>query len=235
MGMEETIRRELLDLRKQRSSLSPEALAHTEALRTILGDGDPRVAYNSLKHIALSRGERRSIMAASYSLGFASDGTTHLDRLTEFGDDYGFDQRQARRYSDRGIAELASWITRERTIEASPVLRAEILRADDVALEVVLITERLIFIEMQAPLLEAVHKDGQRDQLDTVWDEATGTTVRSVTTIVVEQNDPRPALSVCWRGESFPLIFLDAPLTERASNRLLVQALGNRLQISISQ
>ena len=234
MSLEETIRRELLNLRKQRANLSPEALVHAAALSTILGDSDPRVAYNSLKHVVLSHSERRPIMAAAYSLGFASEGTTHLDRLTEFGSEYGYDQRQARRYSDRGIAELASWITRERTIEASPVLRAQILRADDVALEVVVTTERLSFIEMQVPLLETVHKDGRREQLDTDWNESTGTIVQSRTSAIVGQNDPRPALSVFWRGELWPLIFLEAPLTGEASNRLLVYALGNRLQLSVS-
>jgi hypothetical protein len=234
MSLEGKIKQELLTLRKLKTGTTPEVLIHAEALCTILGDGDPRVTYNLLKHLVLGRSDQRSIMAAAYSLGFASNGATHLDRLTAFGYDHGFDQRQARRYSDRGITELARSIASEYTIETSPVLRGQILRWDDRAIEVLVTTERLPFIEMRVPLVEVIQKDGERMTLECVWQEKDDNVVRGMTHVAMNRTDQHSALSVCWRGEIWPCFVCEFPCPDESVVGLSVQTLGNRMQISCS-
>jgi len=61
----------------------------------------------------LSLDQDLAVTAAGYSLGYASDYDSHLGRLDDFGRDYTYDQRQARRYSDKGIEQIARHISSE--------------------------------------------------------------------------------------------------------------------------
>ena len=95
--LEQRVRAELLTARKSSEGLSPNSMARCPTLTALLGDGDPRVAFTQLQTRILETIDQDDdvtpILAASYSLGFASKGATHLDRLTDFGEDYGYEAR----------------------------------------------------------------------------------------------------------------------------------------------
>jgi hypothetical protein len=90
----------------------------------LLGDGDPQVAHVTLSHMLIEVIEAdddvMAIEAAYYSLGLASEADTHLARLQEFGDKHFIGQRQARYYSDRGLAQLARLIATHWTTRTVP-------------------------------------------------------------------------------------------------------------------
>src|SRR3954462_12996318 len=111
MGLEERVRGELLALRKTSDGATVETLGGAPVISGLLGNGDPRTAYNRLKHIVLDAEQNTAMAAAASSLGFASDRPTHLGRLEDFGAERGYDQRQVRRYSDRGVRNLAQLVT----------------------------------------------------------------------------------------------------------------------------
>jgi hypothetical protein len=237
MSLEEAAHGELLRMRKHSDGVTVGALARTEALRQVLGGGDPRVAYNALKHILLIHADDLAVTAAGYSLGYASDGPTHLDRLTDFGRDHGYDQRQARRYSDRGVTAMARYIGTEWTLEASPVLRVTVARADRTGIELILQTERMDFIEMRTPRVELVAADGQRTGLQPNWIADTATPHhRETASLRVDTNvvsgNLRPALTVLWTGELWPRIVVTA--NSERTVQWTTSTLGARLQISTS-
>jgi len=231
VSLEEAAHAELLRLRKHTDGVTVGALARTEALRQVLGGGDARVAYNTLKHIVLQH-DSLTVTAASYSLGFASDGTTHLDRLSDFGRDYDYDQRQARRYSDRGIVELARSIASGWTLEAAPLLEVLVLRLDDEALELYVRTERLHFIEMREPLIETVEESAERRALACDWRlDEDDRTVRGATNVaLLYDRSDRAALSIRWQGEIWPRFLVSVP--DPVALPLAVQTFGSRMQIA---
>jgi hypothetical protein len=241
MSLEEAARTELLRMRKHRDGVTVAALSRTNAIRQVLGGGDPRMAYNALKHILLEHSADLGVTAASYSLGYASDGVTHLDRLTEFGLDHGYDQRQARRYSDRGIVAVARSIGSEWTLEASPVLRLAVVRWDDEqGLEALIRTERLPFIEMQLPRVELIDARGVRTTVDCEWEEQTwtdGCRSSGQMHIPVDGIDSHQlALSILWPGELWPkfeVSWSGDKSPPKASGDLRVEALAARVQLSI--
>ena len=239
MSLEEAARAELLRMRKHRDGVTVSALSRTDAIRQVLGGGDSRVAYNALKHILLEHADDLGVAAASYSLGYASDGVTHLDRLTEFGLDHGYDQRQARRYSDRGIVAVARQIGSEWVLQASPVLRLSLVRWDAEAMEAILQTERLQFVEMRQPKVELVDKHGDRTEVSCTWEERFSTTdpIRALSYLrafdTCRSGEPS-ALSVLWAGEIWPKFEVatsdDGPPLLHVT-RLRVETLGARVQI----
>jgi hypothetical protein len=208
MSLGDAVRSELLLMRKHRGGATVAALARTDAIRHVLGGGDPRVAYNALKHILLNSSDDLAVTAASYSLGFASDGATHLDRLTDFGLEHGYDQRQARRYSDKGVQAVARQIGSEWVLGASPVLRISLIRWDSRALEAILRTERLHFIEMREPRGEVITQDGTRSELRLDWIANPGSSELrgEVAHLAVfpSARFQQPAVSLVWSGELWP-------------------------------
>ena len=90
----------------------------------LLGNGDPEVAHVqlSLKVLEIIEAEDdvMALEAACYSLGLATAADTHLRRLEEFGSKHFIDQRQARRYSDRGVKQLARLIATNWTTQTVP-------------------------------------------------------------------------------------------------------------------
>lgn len=121
---EAAIRAELLLARKRPGGLSPQAMAQCPVMCDLLGNGDPEVAHVqlSLKVLEIIEAEEdvRALEAACYSLGLATEADTHLRRLEEFGAKHFIDQRQARRYSDRGVKQLARLIATNWTTQTVP-------------------------------------------------------------------------------------------------------------------
>lgn len=224
-------------MRKHADGVTVAALARTEAIRQVLGGGDPRIAYNMLKHILLDSSDDLAVSAASYSLGFASDGGTHLDRLTDFGQDYGYDQRQARRYSDRGVLAVARQIGSEWVVEASPTLRAVILRWDADLIEMVVQTERHDFVEMREPIVEIVGPDGARTTISCTWEPATGSRglVRRATHLCIStpSKNTSAGISTLWTGEIWPRFEVLVAQDDAGHTRtpLKIETLAARLQV----
>lgn len=121
---ERKVRDELLFARGRPSGLSPQTMAQCPVMCAVLGNGDPEVAHVqlSLKLMELIEADDdvMAIEAACYSLGLTTPSDTHLQRLEEFGSKYYIDQRQARRYSDRGVAQLARLIATNWTTQTVP-------------------------------------------------------------------------------------------------------------------
>ena len=104
--------------------LSPQTMAHCPVMCGLLGNGDPEVAHVqlSLKILEIIEAEDdvMALEAACYSLGLTTTADTHLRRLEEFGAKHFIDQRQARRYSDRGVSQLARLIASNWTTQTVP-------------------------------------------------------------------------------------------------------------------
>lgn len=205
MSLEELAKTELLSMRKHTDGVTPGALARTSSLLQVLGGGDPMVAYNALKHAIFAMDSSLEVTAATYSLGFASDGNTHLDRLTDFGTDYGYDQRQARRYSDKGIDEIARYVASQWTIQSSPNLELQIVALSNESIECLIHTECYDFIEMRLPVVQAVNQDGTREEVFCDWQAETNEVYRlAITHIAVERRTDSHHVSVLWNGELWP-------------------------------
>lgn len=232
MPLQEAVRAELLTIRKHADGVTVGALARTDTLRQVLGGGDPRVAYNTLKHVLIEGGDSLSLIAASYSLGYASDGPTHLARLDGFGLTYGYDQRHGRRYSDRGITELARRIATEWTIEASPTLTVTLAHAAgrDHQIEVVITTECMAVIEMEEPLVELVHPNGDRRTASADWAEVDDSRRRSIATIQWDANN-NEALSILWSGELWPMFQV---ASKHLRSTTVLTTLAARLSLSFA-
>ena len=233
MSLEEVVRAELVQLRKSRDGVTVEAITHAPALSTALGDGDPRLAYNALKHIVLSLSDRSSVTAAAYSLGFASDGATHLDRLSDFGSEHGYDQRHARRYSDKGLSEIARLAVSAWTIDNSPTLEATILPTGADVLELLIRTQRLSIISMRDPILETVNVDtGERLAVVPDWHEQLDDAFVRATAHVMIPQPPAEAVeaSIRWQGEVWPRYVAITPDVP-TMGRFIVETLGARLRL----
>ena len=103
----ELVLAELKTMRKRPDGASVAAVAESPTICQLLGNGDPLVAWSELHRRALDVDWSIDIEAAWYSLAMASTERTHLARLEEFAAQFYIDQRQARRYSDRGVIQLA--------------------------------------------------------------------------------------------------------------------------------
>lgn len=111
---------ELRALRKRADGASVASIAESPAICQLMGDGDPLVAWSRLQHLVMDAEWSRDIETACYSLGFASAATTHLGRLEEFAASFYVDQRQARRYSDRGLMQISRLIVSNWLLHAIP-------------------------------------------------------------------------------------------------------------------
>ncbi|HAM22581.1 MAG TPA: hypothetical protein DCQ04_09970 [Actinobacteria bacterium] len=207
-GLYKAVHNELLAMRKHRDGVTVGNLARTTAMLEVLGAGDPRLAYNQLKHVLLSLDQDLAVTAAGYSLGYASDYDSHLGRLDDFGQHHTYDQRQARRYSDKGIEQIARHISSEWVLEATPTLSIEVVTANDEVLELVIRTERLAIVEMREPVVERVQPNGERKVYPVEWHEVPSDDDRERTMAHIGldwENHPEGAVSVLWVGEVSPM------------------------------
>lgn len=151
--LEQAVLSELLAVRKTSEGLSPHAMAGCPTIMALLGDGDPLVAFTRLQDGVLERIELADdvtpIEAAAFSLGLASSGRTHLERLNAFGVERGYEARQARRHSDRGIRQLAALICSNWIVQTTPILSVNLTQQADNSLAVMVYTQRQRFVDMK--------------------------------------------------------------------------------------
>ena len=230
-GLYKAVHDELLAMRKHRDGVTVGNLARTTAILEVLGAGDPRLAYNQLKHVLLSLDQDLAVTAAGYSLGYASDFDSHLGRLDDFGQHHTYDQRQARRYSDKGIEQIARHISSEWVLEASPTLSIEVVRADHEVLELVMRTQRLAVVEMREPVAEIVLPWVERTIHPAVWHQASSANDQEHTMAhigVDRERYPEGAVSVSvlWLGEVWPKFEIAIPVRDQTAPGMRVQTGG---------
>jgi hypothetical protein len=234
VALEDKIRRELLDARKAAYGLTLSTMTTSPVLCAVLGDGNPVVALNALK-AALLRDHDGSLAlsAAAASLGFASKKQTHLGRLDEFGSEYDFDQRQVRRYSDKGVNSLASMISRHWANETAPYLTAVISRTDRDHLILDVQASQLVYVEMQAVSIVEI-RNQQQAPADLSWQEECQAHWRHLRLDkrVIVPAESSVVLVFEWKGEMWPR-FRSSIVGNGVAQVVSHESAGNKLQLEL--
>ena len=233
ISLEERIRSELLVMRKTSDGVTVAALVDSPVIVGLLGDGDPRTAYNKLKHVVLDAEPTIALAAAASSLALTSARSTHLGRLEDFGAEHGYDQRQARRYSDRGVRELAQLISAW-AVESVPALDVTAYQVGQHDFVFMATARRHHYVEMRP--VRATLRVGTGEPQDVTPDFAdheegiwiVGRTPGPVTLLAEEE----ASLIWEWRGELWPK-FSVAWRTDLNGHALVSESLGNKMMIRI--
>lgn len=210
---EEAIRAELLRARKQREGLSPQVMAQSPVMCDLLGNGDPEVAHVqlSLKVLEIIEAEDdvMSIEAACYSLGLVTEADTHLARLEEFGEKRFLNQRQVRRYSDRGVKQLARLIASNWTTQTVPEATVIVVGTAPGAVGFTVRLRRQRHVDMRQPKVSVWLADrDDQDLLEPTWSRTSDDDALWVEDefAAVQIVDVRreTTIRLVWRGEVWP-------------------------------
>lgn len=231
MSLEEQVHAELRALRKSADGVTPTGLAESRIICQLLGAGNPDIAYNALKQAILAMEQSTAIAAASASLGLAIHGSTHLQRLTEFGLREGYDQRQVRRYSDKGLRQISAYLSTQWTLEASPHLTLAIRLPDEEHVWIQVTGRRYYFIAMRTPELSLWRGD-YREAQHIAWRDD-----HSEAFDIIEGVELFPLCepfiaSVIWHGELWPLFEVDVAGME--GRNVTTRSLGSHVQVALS-
>lgn len=222
---------ELKMLRRRGGAVTVEAMGLAPTICALLGAGDPRLAFTRLQHQIMSGAGERSITAAAISLGFLSEGATHLARLTDGEGLLHVNQRQVRRYSDEGLAALAAVIATNGTVEAVPELVLDLVQ-EQVGIALAVSAQWPSIVEMQEPIVELLCAQ-QRTSVATVWiRSAIGERelTRTETAIRVPRDDRETSITARWPGEMWPkfTVRLHGGASPRAT-----ETIGNRVMMRL--
>jgi len=218
-------------------------MANYPAIRRLLGDGDPLVAFGRLQHRILetldTRDDVRALEAATYSLGLGSAGQTHLDRLVDFGNAHGYEARQVRRYSDLGIRQLAELITSNWIVHAVPTLEVLAAHQSNGSWAITLRATHPNLIDMAPVDVLSVDGQGHRAPVEANLTDRGSTDRVEVLTLAepfvlaaAKPGVPRH-LRFEWKGEVWPRFVLNVVGPVAAGTVLTSQTLGNALQLSV--
>lgn len=180
----------------------------------LLGNGDPEVAHVqlSLKVLEIIEAEDdvMALEAACYSLGLATTADTHLRRLEEFGSKHFIDQRQARRYSDRGVKQLARLIATNWTTQTVPEATMIVVGTGDpgkVGFTIRLRCQRHVDMRKPKVGIWSVDQD-EPDPLAMAWKRTSEPdalwTEDEFETPEVLSVDQETTIRLVWRGEVWP-------------------------------
>jgi hypothetical protein len=210
-----------------------DSIAHAHIICQLLGSGDPFLAYSRIRHEILDSDFGLSIMAAAASLGLTTAGEGHLNRLTSFGSEKYLDQRQVRRYSDKGIRELAKMITTNWPTETSPEITLS-LSLNSVGCEIQIYGHHLQIVEMKDPLVTVLIGDteGQQSLLWNFRESDNRKYFSALDPVIIESGGEETSIVVVWRGELWPkfIVTWNGEFGNGA-----VEMLGNKLQIRLSK
>jgi len=176
--LERQVLDELLAARKTPEGLTQGQMARSPTLTALLGDSDPVAALDhllrSLMEYAATTDDPLAVTAAAYSLGLAreldSRADTHLARLEAFGQQFGFEQRQARRYSDKGVKELTRLVTTTWMRQAQPELHLIVIGLSPEAIALTIDTQVRAETPMRTPRLGLSRDDGPMQQVELEFD-----------------------------------------------------------------
>jgi len=238
------VHHELLAARKNPYGLTLEQMAACPVLLELLGNGDPLTARRSLIHhiheLEAADQADMPIRAAAASLGLADQTKTHLDRLNNFGTEYGYEQRQVRRFSDKGLRELAATIT-TRPLNLARSNVDLFIHWDDTdpatpGWAIAAITHQHWFVHMEALQLSiGSHRNDQTTiplettaQRDKVWITTRYEPVflTNLTATVV--------VTLRWPGELLPK-YTTLIASDQAPGSIVTEAVGDRYGIVITQ
>lgn len=238
---------ELLAARKTAEGLSPNAMAQCRVMVGLLGDGDPLVAFTRLQARVLESLELGDdvmpIEAAAYSLGLSSDQKTHLDRLNDFGMEFGYEARQARRLSDKGIRQLAQLVASNWVVHTVPTLELFIAQQRDGSLALTLRTRRQRFVDMAALSVrreaadgrEAVPASGETQAVGCAQDDSLWVTERLAEPLhlpVEELSESGASVRFVWHGEMWPRFSVTMVGPIAPDTLLTTQTLGAALLLT---
>ncbi len=206
MAIEERVLEELRVIRKSRNGMTLATIAASPVICGLLGDGNPAIALNTLKHGLLEAPRELSISAAIASLGLSSTADTHAGRLQEFGYESGYDERQVRRYSDKGLREVAALISRHWGTVSVPRLDALVVQSGPTEHEVRLSLRQQIYVEMREPQIEirlgeklSVVPIAFEESLSGIWRTRIGRVP-----VVIDTSSENASMRITWIGESWP-------------------------------
>lgn len=222
---------ELKQLRKRGSAVTVDAMGLAPTICTLLGAGDPLLAFTRLQHHLLDEAHERSITAAAASLGFLSEGNTHLARLTEAEALLHVNQRQVRRYSDEGLLQLAALITTNWTIEVVPELTVDVI-AEPAGVMLALHAHHPSVVAMRDPVVELL-SESERVALPIAWSRADAeeqVQLRGSMPVRVAYDAQETSLTVQWRGEVWPKFTVRL---HGGASPSTVESLGNRLMLRL--
>jgi len=213
LAPETSIRDELLRARGRPGGLSPQAMAQCPVMCDLLGNGDPEVAHVqlSLKVLEIIEAEDdvMALEAACYSLGLTTAADTHLRRLEEFGTKHFIDQRQARRYSDRGVKQLARLIASNWTTQTVPEATVIVIGTapSTVGFTIRLRCQR--HVDMRKPKVGIWRVEREEpDPLDVAWQRTSdldGLWIEDeFAAPEVLQIEQETTIRLVWRGEVWP-------------------------------
>ena len=250
--LEARVHAELLTVRKSKEGLSPSSMALCPVIRDLLGAGDPLVAFQRLQHHMLmslqTDDDHRALEAAAYSLGLASKGATHLARLVDFGQERGYEARQARRHSDRGLRQLARMITSHWLVETVPTLSVLVIQDSPASFVITFRAVHLDVIGMHAPTVTTIDAalTETRHPLtlatkkvpasaDSVALCAAHTvhTLQSPLRIEAPMPDAPRYVRLQWQGEVWPRMAISLLGGLRPDIQIASEGLGSSLQISL--
>lgn len=228
-ALENAVLVELRALRRTMAGVTVETLARAATICRLLGTGDPFVAYNRLQHFLIDEGSDRTIRAAAASLGFASDGDTHLDRLVDAEADLHLEQRQIRRLSDQGLETIARLISSNWSIESVPDLT--VIAVDGASgFELHLSITRPLVVEMRDPVVDIlVGEERNAPELDwtrRITGELEHSTLRRP--LFVERKGQAISVVIVWRGELWPKFTV---AWQGGHYDVVSESLGNKLML----
>jgi hypothetical protein len=187
--LEANVLAELLAARKSPEGLTEGQMARSHTLAALLGDSDPVAALDHLLHSVMEHtattDDPLAVTAAAYSLGLAKEidsrADTHLARLEAFGEQFGFEQRQARRYSDKGLRELTRLITTTWMRRAQPELRLIVIGLSPESIALLIDTQVRTATPMRTPRLGMSRDDEPMEQVELTFcdDPTAGTGVQA--------------------------------------------------------
>jgi hypothetical protein len=240
-GPEQTVESQVLDelmtIRKSKEGFTLGALAASPVISQLLGAGDPLLAYNTFKerlfaHLRVE--ESMPIEAALASLRLTADRDTHLDRLVEFGQQRGYDQRQVRRYSDRGVRELARLISGHWVTVSSPDLIVLVSRTGPETAECAIQAREPEHVEMRhvnVTVLSDEH-EGESIDFDEVFTELPGWLITDhLPRVVLDLTAHACTVVIVWQGELWPK-FTVRWIGDFSTHAIGCETLGNKLHIS---
>jgi len=228
---------ELKAIRKRRFGMTKDALAASPLIVGYLGNGDAEVAHSVFVQSALRHEWQQEIEAALYSLGVACEEESHLDRLESFAAEWFMDQRQARRYSDKGLEQIATLITTNWAVFSTPTIQLTYTYVPALAqMRVDVVAKHLLATAMKEPKFSLIER---------------GTSAYLVFSFVADEDECHRSLkttlyldwipgqlfqlTTVWRGELWPMFeqLLAAEITQEMQVR--VQTSGNKSVVLVNK
>ena len=199
--------------RRRPRGLSPQVMAQCPVMSDLLGNGDPEVAHVQLclkvLEIIEAEDDVMALEAVCYSLGLTTESDTHLGRLEEFGAKHFIDQRQARRYSDRGLKQLARLIATNWTTQTVPEATVIVIGTAPATIGYTVRLRCQRHVDMRDPKLSLwpIEQD-QPSALDARWKRTsevdalwTEDELETPEVLVIEK---ATTIRLVWRGEVWP-------------------------------